>query len=88
MHNISIYPSLHITTIPITISISNEEAIMGSNKFANSFIKTDKSGLNTVELLNNGCSIKSGSGITKKAIALTRFSNVIISDSQQLINPN
>jgi hypothetical protein len=38
--------------------------------------------------LNNGCSIKSGSGITKKAIALTRFSNVIISDSQQLINPN
>jgi hypothetical protein len=82
MHNISIYPSSHNTTISITISISNEEVIMGSNKFANSFIKTDKSGLNTVELLNNGCSIKSESGIMKKAIALTRFSNVIISDAQ------
>jgi len=57
MKEISIYSNSQITTVPIDISYSGEDIIIGSILQQGSFIKSNNMGLEAIELLNKGRSL-------------------------------
>jgi putative peptide zinc metalloprotease protein len=66
MQEISIYSQSLITTIPIEVSHSGDDVIIGSPSLQNSFIKTNQIGLEAIELLNQGRSLAETEDILSK----------------------
>ena len=63
MKEIQIYPHSLISTVPLNISWSDEEVVIGSSSIDSSFIKSTQTGLEAIELLNKGCSLSEAEDI-------------------------
>jgi hypothetical protein len=66
MQEIPIYPHSLITTVPLDISCSGEEVVIGSSCLNASFIKSTPIGLEAIELLNQGRSLSETEDVLSK----------------------